>query len=128
MMMLNLPSGSPTAELFVASYNNTRKSKTITLEPGDYGYMTTDDAAGLNIEDNHGIYNANSTDWWLSSPGNHAYDPAGLLFACVSNTQYPGYVATGYADYHSFAVRPIVCIPTTSFNSKYGTDTSLVNQ
>ena len=32
------------------------------------------------------------------------------------------------ADITSSAVRPLVCIPTSVFNSKYATDTTLVNQ
>lgn len=39
MMMLYLPSGSPTAELFAASYNNrSNKSNIIELELGTHGY------------------------------------------------------------------------------------------
>ena len=125
MMMLYLPSGSPTAELFAASYNNrSNKSNTITLELGTYGY--TDNIGSrswLSVNDNHGIYNKSTlSHWWLASPeyGNSAYE----LYV---NGRF-GYFNSNFVDRNSFAVRPLVCIPTSVFNSKYATDTTLVNQ
>ena len=61
--------GSPTAELFAASYNNTGKSNTITLGLGTYGYTYNTSHDWLIPEYNHGIYNqSTSSYWWLASP------------------------------------------------------------
>ena len=123
MMMLYLPSGSPTAELFAASYNNTGKSNTITLGLGTYGYTENTSSNWLKPEDNHGIYNkSTSSSWWLASPGYN-----------LSNNElnvdgFSGYFSCNYVGSASFAVRPLVCIPTSVFNNKYATDTTLVNQ
>ena len=80
MMMLYLPSGSPTAELFAASYNNrSNKSKTITLELGTCGYTNNTGNGWLSVNDNHGIYNkSTSSNWWLASPSNSASGSTGL--------------------------------------------------
>lgn len=104
--------GSPTVELFAASYNNrNNKSNTITLGLGTYGYTESD---WLSVDDNYGIYNkSESYYWWLASP-NYNYDNNELSVSGDYNYFYSGYV-----DYGSAAVRPIVCIPTSVFNSKY---------
>ena len=114
--------GSPTAELFAASYNNTGKSNTITLELGIQGYKQYTSSGWLKPEDNHGIYNkGRSSSWLLASPHNlsgnelHVSGPGGY-FDDVSIT------------YNSYLVCPVVCIPTSVFNSKYGTDTNLVDE
>lgn len=122
MMMLYLPSGSPTAELFAASYNNrSNKSKTITLELGTSGYTVITFSDWLSVNDNHGIYNkSTSSYWWLASPvryggGLYVEGRRGFLNGC---TVYD----------NSLAVRPLVCIPTSVFNSKYATSTTLVDE
>lgn len=121
-MMLYLPSGSPTAELFAASYNNTGKSNTITLGLGTYGYTENTSSNWLKPEDNHGIYNkSTSSSWWLASPSH--YSSGRELH--VSGR---GYFYDNDVDDSSNAVRPLVCIPTSVFNNKYATDTTLVNQ
>ena len=124
MMMLYLPSGSPTAELFAASYNNrSNKSNIIELELGTYGYAEHTSSDWLKPEDNHGIYNkSTSSYWWLASP-NSSSSGNGLI---VSGRR--GYFGNDDVGSNSFAVRPLVCIPTSVFNSKYATDTTLVNQ
>lgn len=123
MMMLYLPSGSPTAELFAASYNNTGKSNTITLGLGTYGYTENTSSNWLKPEDNHGIYNkSTSSSWWLASPRDN--DSGNELYVNGSN----GWFSNNGVDYSSYAVRPLVCIPTSVFNNKYATDTTLVNQ
>ena len=123
MMMLYLPSGSPTAELFAASYNNTGKSNTITLGLGTYGYTENTSSNWLKPEDNHGIYNkSTSSSWWLASPYGISSDFE--LYVIGSD----GFFSGGYVDNYSLAVRPLVCIPTSVFNNKYATDTTLVNQ
>ncbi len=123
MMMLYLPSGSPTAELFAASYNNrSNKSNTITLELGKQGYKQNTDDGWLSVNDNHGIYNkSTSSNWWLASPTNANY--AGELYVDGDF----GYFYFGNV-HNSYAVRPLVCIPTSVFNSKYATSTTLVDE
>ena len=121
MMMLYLPSGSPTAELFAASYNN--KSNTITLGLGTYGYTENIDGGWLSVNDNHGIYNkSTSSYWWIASPGDD-YSSREFFVYGVS-----GSFGTNGVDNDSGAVRPLVCIPTSVFNSKYATSTTLVDE
>lgn len=117
--------GSPTAELFAASYNNrSNKSNTITLGLGTYGYTQNTGNGWLSVNDNHGIYNkSTSSDWWLASPAN-AYNSSYELYVHGRG----GYFNFNDVDYSSNAVRPLVCIPTSVFNSKYATDTTLVDE
>ena len=126
MMMLYLPSGSPTAELFAASYNNrSNKSNTntITLELGTYGYKENTKSDWLSVNDNHGIYNkSTSSAWWLASPSSRG--SANELHVYGNDGFFNGYDV----DSNSNAVRPLVCIPTSVFNSKYAASTTLVNQ
>mgnify|MGYP004676724221 CR=1 FL=1 len=124
MMMLYLPSGSPTAELFAASYNNrSNKSKTITLGLGTYGYTENVGTGWLSVNDNHGIYNkSTSSTWWLASP---YYNSSTRELDVLGNYGFFNY---RYVDHDSIAVRPLVCIPTSVFNSKYATSTTLVDE
>lgn len=117
MMMLYLPSGSPTAELFAASYNNrSNKSNIITLKLGTYGYTDNTNNGWLSVNDNHGIYNkSTSSEWWLASP--YSFNSP-----CELNVNgFNGCFNHGYVGSDSGAVRPLVCIPTSVFNSKYAT-------
>ena len=125
MMMLYLPSGSPTAELFAASYNNrSNKSNIIELELGTCGYAENTISNWLKPEDNHGIYNKSTYSyWWLASP--HDGDSSSELYVNGGRGFFFGDL---YVDANSIAIRPLVCIPTSVFNSKYATDTTLVNQ
>lgn len=127
MMMLYLPSGSPTAELFAASYNNrSNKSNTntITLGAGTDGYTNNTRNGWLSVNDNHGIYNkSTSSNWWLASPAYAGGSPNELYVY-----GYNGCFSSGYVDNYSYAVRPLVCIPTSVFNSKYATSTTLVDE
>ena len=125
MMMLYLPSGSPTAELFAASYNNrSNKLNTITLDVGTEGYTQNTSSNWLKPEDNHGIYNKDRTsNWWLASPSGNGYSTNELVVYGDD-----GYFHSVGVDYASFAVRPLVCIPTSVFNSKYATSTTLVDE
>ena len=128
MMMLYLPSGSPTAELFAASYNNrSNKSNIIELELGTDGYTENTKKNWLKPEDNHGIYNKSTSSYWLlASPRNFCTSELRV----IGNNGFLGssYVGDIYDVNDSYAVRPLVCIPTSVFNSKYATDTTLVNQ
>ena len=106
--------GSPTAELFVASYNNTGKTNTINLGLGTYGYTENTGSKWLKAEDNKGIYNKDdSSHWWLASPY-HISSSYGLYV----NGGY-GFFSNYNVDSVSNAVRPLVCIPTSVFNSDY---------
>lgn len=122
MMMPCLPSGSPTAELFAASYNNrSNKSKTIELGLGTYGYTENTNRHSddwFKPEDNHGIYN-NGSHWWLASP--YFYRDGDELIVSYGGDFSYSEVASSLV-----AVRPLVCIPTSVFDSKYAT--SLVNE
>ena len=125
MMMLYLPSGSPTAELFAASYNNrSNKSNTITLGLGTFGYTQNTTNGWLSVNDNHGIYNKSTSSkwWWLASPSDYwSYSELNVYGG-------GGYFGGGRVDDTSLAVRPLVCIPTSVFNSKYATSTTLVDE
>ena len=126
MMMLYLPSGSPTAELFAASYNNrSNKLNTITLGVGTDGYTNNTRNGWLSVNDNHGIYNkSTSSNWWLASPA-YAGGSPNELYVNGDN----GYFGSdGFVVGDSYAVRPLVCIPTSVFNSKYATSTTLVDE
>lgn len=114
MMMPYLQSGAPTLELFAESYNNTGKSNTITLGLGTYGYTENTTVNWLKPEDNHGIYNKDSSiSWWLASPRDGSGGYYGL------RVDHYGDLNTGVVNGHSGVVRPLVCIPTSVFNSGY---------
>ena len=124
MMMLYLLFGSPTAELFVASYNNTGKLNTITLNLETYGYKGNCGMGWLKPEDNHGIYNkSTSIHWWLASPDYYSGN-----YKLYVRGYYGSFDSSLGIDNDSHAVRPIVCIPTSVFNNKYATDTTLVDE
>ena len=108
--------GSPTVELFVKSFNataSTNGANTITLGVGTSGYRE-DTTNQLKTTYNNGIYNkSTSSNWWLSSPYNGS-----------SGYEFYVYGSRGYFDrlsvYNfSYAVRPLVCIPTSVFNNEY---------
>ena len=122
MMMLSLRFGSPTAELFAASYNNTGKSETVILKLGNSGYGYTNFTSGgfFKPEYNHGIYNNGSSAPWLASPD--SYSPY-----CVVAASMDGWLVCGGTSTEC-ALRPVVCLPASIFNDKYATDTTLVNQ
>lgn len=125
MIMQYLPSGSPTAELFAASYNNrSNKSNTITLGLGTFGYTQNTTNGWLSVNDNHGIYNKSTSSkwWWLASPSDY------WSYSEVNVYSGGGYFGGGRVDDTSLAVRPLVCIPTSVFNSKYATSTTLVDE
>ena len=115
--------GSPTTELFAASYNNTGKANTINLGLGRYGYTQNTESKWLKAEDNKGIYNKDdSSTWWLASPNG-----IGNSFYGMSVNGRNGYIDfSSYVSSASHAVRPTVCIPTSVFNSDYAD--SVVNE
>ena len=106
--------GSPTAELFVASYNNrSNKSNTIILGLRIYGYTENTGKNWLSVDDNYGIYNKSTQSyWWLASP---YYSSDSVLGVAATS----GYFGSSRVDNNSIAIRPIVCIPTSVFNNKY---------
>lgn len=127
MKMQYLQYGSPTVELFAASYNNNRNNKTntITLEIGTYGYKYNTNERWLNVEENHGIYNKRtSKNWWLASP---SYSK-GIGISVNGNGGSSGYFGLYHVSSDSLAICPIVCIPTSVFNNKYGTEANLVDE
>ena len=107
--------GSPTIELYVASFNATsdlNSASKITLEVDNYGYKSDTSSNQLKMNYNYGIYNNNSSDWWIASPVANS-GGYGLL---ISNR---GSFSTATITFYSSGVRPIVCIPTSVFNEKY---------
>ena len=109
--------GSPTIELFTKSFNSTATAngaKEITLSVGKTGYVNNTISNQIKTSYNKGIYNKeNLSNWWISSP----YDSG----------SYSQFVVYGYyecfdkynVDSASYPIRPIVCIPTSVFNSEY---------
>lgn len=109
--------GSPTAELYVASFNataNTNSAEPITLEVGTYGYTQNTTNDRLETSYNYGIYNkSKSSYWWLASPIND-----GGLY--VFNVWGGGGMFLGYSTLvDGMGVRPLVCIQTSVFDEKY---------
>ena len=116
--------GSPTVELYVKSFNataGTNGANEILLGVGSYGYTENTTVGQLQTTYNNGIYNkSESTDWWLASP---SYNDSNYEFFVYGGY---GYFDDYYVNSYSYAVRPLVCIPTSVFNSKYLS--SLVNE
>ena len=109
--------GSPTVELFVKSFNataSTNGANTITLGVGTYGYTEDTTSNQLKTTYNNGIYNkSTSSNWWLSSP-----------YGATSGVEFNVYASNGFfngnvVNVSSYAVRPLVCIPTSVFNNEY---------
>ena len=116
--------GSPTVELYVKSFNataSTNGANEITLDVGTYGYTEATVNGQLKTTYNNGIYNKSElSKCWLASPNNrYSY---GEFYVDGSI----GYFDTTIVDSVSCSVRPLVCIPTSVFNSKYLS--SLVNE
>ena len=109
--------GGPTIELYVASFNATATANganKINLEVGEYGYTKNTVNGQLQTSYNHGIYNNGTTGCWISSPSSVHYNIEFAMHCNNSNLISATCVAT-----MSIPVRPIVCIPTSVFNSKY---------
>ena len=124
MKMQYLQYGSPTAELFAASYNNrSNKSNTIELIAGEIGYYNNTKEGWLRPSANHGIYNrSDSSRCWIASP----YYSIGNAEMYIDG--YSGYLYAVRVTGYSREVSPIVCIPTSVFNSKYGTEANLLDE
>ena len=125
---------SPTIELFVESYNAVKRDIDKKIEAGtttesartektaivhSSGY--TSEQNGLNVNYNHGIYNyrkkfGNGYRWWLASPS-YSSD-----VGCLSVFGDEEKVKSGNVQ-SAIAVRPIVCIPTTTFNTAVASGT-----
>ena len=115
--------GSPTLELYVASYNNASKTKEndIIIGTGNYGYTQNTEKGWIKFgdQDNHGIYTyriSYTNNWWLASPDNNTDKTAYIVVGCNSGS---GRLGTNYIGGNFNKLRPIVCIPTNTFNSKY---------
>ena len=117
---------SPTIELLVASYNadavNDGKTPLTVPEANSIGYKNSWDSKGILPQSyNHGIYNySTSSKWWLASPGG---DSAGECLCVYEEMRWNGDGSRverkdvlGNSGM-SYSVRPIVCIPTTTFNA-----------
>ncbi len=108
---------SPTVELYVASFNATAQTngaEEITLGVGTNGYTQNTTTNQLSTSYNNGIYNYSSSSyWWLASPRhNNASSELGVGVYC-------GYFYDRNVANNSNAIRPIVCIPTSKFQTAY---------
>lgn len=118
--------GCPTAELFVASYNNrSNKENQINLVATEQGYYTNAENTWFKSGDNHGIYNKGNC--WIASP---CYDEEDDLtdYLEMNIDSNSGNFSSTFVLEFSNGIRPIVCIPTSIFNSKYGAASNLVNE
>ena len=108
--------GGPTIELYVSSFNATasaNEATVINLELGTYGYNDNAVVNQLQTSYNYGIYNKSSSSyWWIASPDSSSNKSQQF----VSGTR--GFFSNG-TEVTWNSVRPIVCIPTSIFNSKY---------
>ena len=101
--------GSPTIELFAASYNVASEvAKTngynLNIEMEGEGYKSIETSAGYFFaSDKNGIYNCEDNFWWLASPWNGQYYNFRIISAGywtlgdVTGSIHPG-------------IRPIICI------------------
>ena len=109
--------GSPTAELYVASFNATASENSanpITLGVETYGYTHTTTTNQLKTRYNYGIYNkSTSLKWWIASP----YYSLNTDGTYVNASK--GCFGGADAGYAALGIRPIVCIQTSVFNEKY---------
>ena len=113
--------GSPTIELYVASFNATASANSanqITLGVGTYGYTNNSTYGYLKTSYNYGIYHNDTATYWLASPDG--------LVETSDNCDYgatilwsPNYIGRTDVVSSSRGVRPIVCIQTSLFYEKY---------
>ena len=115
--MRYLLSGTPTVELFAASFNNrANKSTIIPIKVEGTGYVVYKTSYPFAYEENFGIYSKNDKrECWTASPGSDtfrqvyvSYDNSCRYFSDASDVRS-----------HSIWVRPVVCILTSVFDSKY---------
>ncbi len=109
--------GSPTIELFAASFNQKKaQDSRLKFSADSKGYSWDVATHTFIVGENHGIYNkSGSVTWPLASPG--AYN---VKVREVGGDFYDGEVwSTRYEENPVEKFRPIVCIPTSVFNSKY---------
>ena len=112
--------GSPTIELYIASYNaaaseaiNPDREKLQEVENDEYGY--TSQYSDLDIETyNHGIY---SKACWIASPYSIGNSRDNYYFCSIGG----GISINGSYNpsWTSNSVRPIVCIKTEDFQKNY---------
>lgn len=104
--------GSPTIELFLASYNVASEvAKTngynLNIEMEGEGYKSIETSEGYFFyNDRNGIYNCEDGFWWLASPWNGKY----YNFRIISRGYWTLGDVTG--SIHP-GVRPVVCIKTS---------------
>ena len=107
---------SPTMELYVNSFNataSTNGTSSIRLNVTGNGYYVVNNPT-LETSYNWGIYNKDTaSSWWIASPN---WINANNVFTVeMASKMFGGNTAVS----NSYAIRPIVCIPTSVFNSKY---------
>lgn len=108
--------GSPTVELYVASFNATASANSanqITLKVGTFGYTRNTTSNQLKTSYNYGIYNKSaSSSWWIASP--YSGNSSAELIVDGANGCFNATV-----DSMPRGIRPVVCIQTSVFNEKY---------
>lgn len=75
--------------------------------------------ATLSADANHGIYSKTDRFWWLASPS-QTYTGEDCDSACYIVEGVSGVLGkTTIENNGTYPVRPVVCIPTSVFNSNY---------
>lgn len=111
--------GGVTMDLFVASYNATQDKKIYTSVPDENGYDTKDGYSQYGaVKDsmNNGLYNDGKTKYvWMASPA--SFSDSFMRAICYGQGS-KGYISSE-GTYNAAGIRPIVIIPTNTFNSSY---------
>ncbi len=102
--------GSPTLELFAASYNVASAiaqahGYNLNIEPEEDGYKSIETSSGYFFSsDRNGIYNCGDGSWWLASPWNGRY----YNFRMIVNGGY--WTLGDVTGSIKPDIRPIICI------------------
>ena len=111
--------GGVTMDLFSASYNTTQDKKIYTSVPDENGYDTKDgysNYGAVKHSMNNGLYNDGKTKYILTaSPA--SFSDSFIRAICYGQGSQ-GFIGSE-GTYTSGGIRPIVIIPTNSFNSYY---------
>lgn len=114
--------GSPTLELYMASYRAVNTdAENLEYTTRAYGYELSNTRYIIDNTKCNGIYGGDDYSFWLASP--YVAYPSMI---CVSNGHY---VMDGGGYWGEQAgVKPVVCIPTTVFNSEYTLENDAVHE
>ena len=113
--------GTPTIELYAASFNATHQSgEQILLGIENYGYTQNINDIQLKKSDNGGIYCLTGAgSWWLAGPDANPYYDSEWHMKCIFEGDWSSYQETlAYTN----KVRPIVCLQKTNFTYQLKTN------